>query len=70
MGRKLNLTPALIQCILNNMTVGDGGYVFTPLRLTVLESMAEELCKSAHSFTKMSADGKEENERTDSANGS
>ena len=28
MGRKLNLTPALAQCILNNMTVDNGDYMY------------------------------------------
>lgn len=28
MQRKLNLTPALAQCILNNMTVDNGDYMY------------------------------------------
>ena len=60
-----------IYCLECTLTVEDA-YVhypnlFTPLRLTILESVAEKLCKSAESFTKLSADGKEKNAKTKNA---
>lgn len=63
-----------IYCLECTLTVEDA-YVhypnlFTPLRLTILESVAEKLCKSAESFTKLSADGKEKNAKTKNAKGS
>ena len=68
MQRKLNLTPALAQCILNNMTVDNGDYMYDLHSWTTAGSL--KLGKSAESFTKLSADGKEKNAKTKNAKGS